>query len=154
MDDFEKKINHLLTDTYKNIVKVEERMLKSTQAPLSISELHLLEAVGNARGHSQTVSALAQALDITTSSVTIAVGKLVRRGYLCKDKSPVDGRSVRITLTREGEKIHRLHRYFHMKLVRSLVENFDDEERQALLSGLEKLDQFFLEKVSETEAQS
>lgn len=152
MDDFEKRINHLLTDTYKNVVKVEENMLKSTQSPLSISEIHLLEAVGNAEGHTQTVSALAETLDITTSSVTIAVGKLVRRGYLLKDKSLLDGRSVCITLTREGEKIHRLHRYFHMKMVRSLVENFDEGERRALLSGLEKLDKFFLEKVSETEA--
>jgi hypothetical protein len=46
LDSFEKELNDILVDTFRSILKVEEDTLKRTLIDLSISELHLLEAVG------------------------------------------------------------------------------------------------------------
>ena len=146
MDTFEKKLNGLLIDTFRQLTDVEANMARDANSPLSISEIHLLEAVGGSPEGVQSVSGIAAALGITLSSVTIAVGKLVKKGFLYKAKDKKDGRSVRISLTREGKRIYRMHRYFHYKMIRELTEGFNQKEKQVLLAGVEKLDHFFKEK--------
>ena len=149
MDTFEQKLNDLLVDTFRNITKVEEMIIQNGNTSLTLSETHLLAAVGDAPGGSLTIGELAAALGITPASVTVAVGKLMRKEYLIKNKSPTDGRSVVISLTRSGAKICRLHRYFHRKMVRSVTCGVSEAEKTALLSGVEKLDAFFSQKASE-----
>ncbi len=102
--------------------------------------------MGSGPGGVQSVSGIAAALGITLSSVTIAVGKLVRKGFLTKARSEQDGRSVCISLTKEGKRIYRMHRYFHYKMIRELTGGFDEKEKRVLLAGVEKLDHFFKEK--------
>ena len=145
MELFEQRLNELLTDTFRNVLKVEERTLRDTSSPLSISEIHLLEAVGNCQ-EVCTIRTIANALEITMASVTVAVTKLVHRGYLTKEKNSRDGRSVQVELTYEGKKIYRMHRLFHSKMVRAVSRGMEESEKSALLAGIEKLDKFFREK--------
>lgn len=149
MGAFESKLNDLLMDTFRNILKVEELMVQRDGTNLTLSEIHLIEAVGDAKDVPRTVTEIADALGITTASVTVAVGKLMRKNYLAKEKSPEDGRSVYITLTKAGEKIYRLHRYFHITMVRSVATGISNQEKDALLAGVEKLDNFFKNKAVE-----
>jgi len=143
------KLNELLELAYRDIQKVEHSMQRSVHSPLTISELHFIEAVGLRKNHPCTVSALAAELGITMASVTVAVNKLVTRGMLTKEKSPDDGRSVQIRLTREGQRMYRMHRYFHRQMVRELTQELTPEELKALLHGIEKLDAFFRKAVGE-----
>lgn len=151
METFEKRLNDLLVDTFRNILKVEEKMIRDTAGSLSMSEIHLLDVVGECGDSICTAGTLATHLQVTMPSVTIAVGKLTKRGYLSKKKSEKDGRSVLITLTHEGEKIYRLHRHFHQKMVHAISAEMTESEKTVLLSGIEKLDLFFREKVSKVE---
>ena len=51
MSLFEKELNDLLVQTYRSIGEMEEQMVcTSKQMNLSISEIHLLEAVGDTAG--------------------------------------------------------------------------------------------------------
>lgn len=153
MDAFENKLNFYLIDLYRRVVDLEKEMVTLTGSPLSISEIHLLEAVGDSEGGAQSVSGIAAQLGITLSSVTIAVGKLVKKGYLKKQRSERDARSVVITLNKESERIYRMHRYFHSRMIRELTRGLDEHEKQVLLTGVEKLDTFFKEKVEEVNKQ-
>ena len=75
MDDFAEKLNDLLVDTFRSILKVEEQMVNNMGSlNLSISEVHLLESVEKCGEAGGTVSELAKDLGITLSSVTVAVG--------------------------------------------------------------------------------
>ncbi len=144
MDRFEEHLNELLVSLYRSVEKMEESMLKSAKSlDLSISEIHLLEAVGKCSPQGCGISDLSQALEISLPSVTIAVNKLVTKGYLRKDKSPSDGRSVCISLTERGAKVDKIHQYFHKKMVSSIAKDLSEEEKQALTSGMEKLSEFF-----------
>lgn len=148
METFENRLNKLLIETFRDILKVEELILQKSDPNLSIGEVHLIESVRNGENRSRTVSEIASDLRIAVPSATIAVNKLVKKGYLIKEKSSEDGRSVHILLTHEGEVIYRLHSYFHLKLVRAAAEDMTKEEKDALLIGVRNLDDFFKKKVA------
>ncbi|MVB11463.1 MarR family protein [Caprobacter fermentans] len=151
LDSFERELNELLVDTFRSILKVEEDTLKSTRIDLSISELHLLEAAGKNPDQGRTISELAQELDITLPSVTIAINKLLKKGYVKKVKSGDDARMVFVVLTKPGRKVDNAHRYFHRQMVRKVSSEFSEEEKQILARGIAKLDKFFKMKSAEME---
>ena len=143
LNAFEEKLNLLLTDTYNNINKVEEDTLRRSGIDASISEVHLIDAVG--RAGEATVSAVAAILGITMASVTVAVNKLVERGMIAKEKNPGDRRSVRLVLTKEGVRAYRIHKYFHRKMVRAVLHGLSEGEREAVYMGVDRLNEFFKE---------
>lgn len=141
LDPFEEMLNNLLTDVYDGVGKIEEITLYQSKIDASISEVHLIDSVGRSEG--ATVSDIACDLGITLSSVTVAVNKLSKKGYLIKRKNPNDGRSVNIFLTRSGLRVYRLHRYFHRRMVRAITQDMSQTEKNILYSGLSKLNSFF-----------
>jgi DNA-binding MarR family transcriptional regulator len=151
LDPFETELNEILVDTFRSILKVEEDTLKSTKIDLSISGLHLLEAVGKNGKQGRTISELAQELEITLPSVTVAINKLLKKGYVKKEKCGEDGRRVYVVLTRQGSKVDHAHRYFHRQMVRQVSAEFSDREKQVLARGISKLDAFFRKKSAEME---
>ncbi len=144
MDDFSMKLNNLLVETFRTILKVEEQIIKSSDdIDLSISEMHLIESVGKVSENEKTISDIAEDLDITLPSVTTAINKLVHRGFVEKEKGQRDGRKVFVKLTKKGEQIDKLHKYFHEKMVRSVTKELTEDEKSAMLHGIEKLNTFF-----------
>lgn len=147
MNDFEFHLNNLLVDTFRTILKVEEKMIqRSDSIALSVSEVHLIEAAYTEGNSGKTISDISQTLGITLPSVTISVNKLVKKGFLKKEKNDEDGRSVYISLTDKGLRINKIHSYFHKKMVDQLSLEMTDLEKSAMVSGIEKLNSFFKEK--------
>lgn len=149
MDDFEVRLNTLLTDTYNNISKVEEKTLRESGLNATISEVHLIEEVGGQ--DCATVSSLAKRLGITTASVTVAVNKLAERGYITKEKNPEDGRSVYLRLTKQGLRVYRVHRYFHRRMVKAVITDLEEHEKQTIYDFVSQLNKFFIESVKSDE---
>lgn len=146
MNSFEAQLNELLVRAYRSIEIIEEASLqKIKNMNLTINEIHLLETVGPPAKTKlgKTVSEVSDSLGITVPSGTLAINKLVKKGYLEKTKSDTDGRVVYVTLTRAGQKAEHAHRYFHRKMVRSIAEDMTEEEKQVLLMGIQKMNQFF-----------
>lgn len=93
MEEYEQKLDNLLMDTFRDISKMEESILQNSSVPLSISEIHLVESVGDGAGKTRTVSEIASDLGITMASVTIAVNKLILKAFSERRKAPgTDGR--------------------------------------------------------------
>ena len=80
-------------------------------------------------------------------TVTVCVGKLVKKGYVTKTRSEKDARVAIIELTREGRKMNRLHRFFHEQMILAVESEFTEEEMECLLRCLRKLHAFFEEKL-------
>lgn len=143
MDDYSNKLNSLLIDTFRNVLKLEESMLKSMgDMKLSISEVHAIEAIGAEDGHPKTINRIAEMLDVSPPFVTNTVKRLESTGHVSKAKSGTDGRSVHIVLTRLGEKVDAVHRYFHKNMIKALVGDIGDNDKEVLISGLERLEKF------------
>ena len=148
MKPFEEQLNEVIVDTYRSILRVEENILKrSDQTDLSISEIHMLEAVGKGKDRRRTISELAEVLNITLPSVTVAIYKLMKKGYVEKVRGEEDGRIVYVSLTRQGRRIDSAHRYFHESMVRSIIRDMTESEMQALYKGVMKLDTFLKEQL-------
>ena len=77
---------------------------------LSVSEVHLIEAVRKSKDRALTVSEIASELDIAVPSATIAVNKLVKRFYYERKEQRRRPRCD-CPAHSEGEKIYRLQRY-------------------------------------------
>lgn len=61
MDAFCEHMNTVLVETFRSVLKVEEKALQQTsKLDLSISELHLVEAVGKCGTEGHTISGIAQ----------------------------------------------------------------------------------------------
>jgi DNA-binding MarR family transcriptional regulator len=138
----------VLVDTFWIILKVEEQTIhNSAKIDLTINEMHLIEAIGKDENKGKTISDLADEMYITRPSVTIAVNKLEKKGYVNKIKDEKDGRMVLVTLTKKGVKMDTIHRYFHENMVRNIGKEFTDEEKEVLIHAIEKLNIFFRSKL-------
>lgn len=150
MDKFDIELNSILVEVYHNILRLEEQALKKANGiSLSINEMHLIEAVGKGADEGKSISEIAEYLNITRPSATVAVNKLERKGYLEKVNSKDDGRVVRVHLTREGQVIDRYHHYYHKKMVSEISSEFSEEEKTYLLKAIYKLNDYFKKGIGE-----
>lgn len=146
MDDLNEKLNTVLVEAYSTILKAEEEMIKAVdKIDLSMSEMHMIEAVG--KFDNGSISDIAADLRITLPSVTIAINKLIKKGYVEKVKSSVDARVVQVKLTSEGNRINSMHRYFHKKMTDAVIKEMSEEEKAAVYMGVKKLKDFFDRKI-------
>ena len=154
MNPLEQELNELLVQAYRSIEQIEEQMLQASEhLNLTISEIHLLEAVGERRQDTEgkTIGEISECLGISPPSVTAAINKLVKKGYVEKKKSTVDGRLVHVTLTKEGHRANTAHRYFHTRMVRSVTSSLSREEQEPMLKGMRKLNCFFEQNLHKSE---
>ena len=143
MEAFETNLNSLLVDTFNSILRYEETALKSmSPSPVTVTEAHVLEAVGKQDGGSM-VSEIAAALRIALPTATVAIKKLEQKGFLTKTACTDDARRFIVSLTDAGKRIDRAHALFHTRMVRNISREFSDEEKDVLLRAVQKLQVFF-----------
>ena len=136
------ELNKMLSKTLGKISRSEEENVKKLgKGDLTVSEVRLIETVAE-NGGCCTVSELAKLLDVTLPTVTVSVNKLEKKGYIRKNKSSSDGRSVLVSLTENGEKTNRLHEYFQEQIIFKVTGQFSDEELENLCKCLRKLNNF------------
>ncbi len=135
MGEYDSKINELLVYIFDKILLTEEKALQvGTFADLTISEMHTLEAIG--LYESRTMSETAKDLSITTGTLTVAIDKLLRKGYVNRYKDENDRRVVRIELTKKGKLAFRLHQKFHKLMVERITQSLDDKEKEIIMRSL------------------
>ena len=148
MDDFEKSLNNVLVDTFNMILKFEESSLKKiASVPVTITEAHMIEAIGTQENEETTVSGIASILNVSMPTATVAVKKLESKGFIKKVPCPKDGRRTIISLTDAGRKIDRAHQLFHKRMVRNISNQFPEAEKELLFKAITRLSDFFKEKV-------
>jgi DNA-binding MarR family transcriptional regulator len=134
-----------LLNIFDNVLITEEKALsKGYFADLSIAELHTLDAIGpyEARAMSETASRLG----ITTGTLTVAIDRLVKKGYVDRNRDTKDRRVVRIHLTRRGKLAYRMHTKFHALLVRRIMEPLNTEQQELLTRTIQNIDQYVSEQ--------
>jgi len=148
MDDFEKSLNTVLVDTFNLILKFEEVSLKKVvSVPVTITEAHIIEAIGMCENKESTVSEIAFLLSISMPTATVAVKKLESKGFITKTPCAKDKRRTIISLTETGKKIDRAHGLFHRQMVRNISNQFQETEKDVLFRAVSKLSDFFKVRV-------
>lgn len=131
-------INKMLVEVYDDVNLIEEYSIKQgTFSDLSITEIHTIEAVG--LYGTKTMSEVSMELGITMGTLTTAVDKLIKKGYMERSRSDSDRRIVNVNLTNRGKLAYRIHEKFHLDMVKAIMLDFTPQEEEALLTALSKL---------------
>lgn len=131
-------INNLLVEIYDDISKIENYTLRQGEfKDLSITEIHTIEAIG--MYGSKIMSEIAEKLQITMGTLTTAIDKLIKKGYVERKRSETDRRIVNVSLTKRGKLAYRIHEKFHFDMIKSMVDDYSEEEEVILITALKKL---------------
>lgn len=145
MRNTEVLFNKLLVQLFNDILHIEEKSLKKTEVKdLSMTEIHTIEAIG-LEGE-RTMGEIAHDLRITVGTLTTAINKLIKKGYVERKRIEEDRRVVLVSLTGTGKQVYNIHYVFHDEMIKAIISEFTDEEERVLGLGLEKLNVFFEEK--------
>ena len=137
-------LNELLVKLFNDILQIEEHSLKNEKFnDLSITEIHVIEAIG--LNQERNMSSVARDLDITIGTLTIAINNLLRKGYVNRTRSEEDRRIVLISLTPKGKEAYQHHLPFTTKWSERPFE-LSQEEMKILISALENINGYFKEK--------
>lgn len=138
-------INELLVQLFNDVLQIEEQSLKEgIFSDISITEIHTIEVIG--MYSERTMSEVAQKLKITVSTLTTAINKLIKKGYVERKRIEEDRRVVLVKLTKKGKLAYRLHQRFHREMINNAIEGLSLDEEEILISSLNKLNDFFKEK--------
>lgn len=143
MTPAEQKINHFLVNVFNDVLHLEEDSIaKGPYKNLSVSEMHVLEAVQNGGG-SETMSELAARLRVTASTLTVAVKTLEQKGFLLRLREAADKRKVTVRLTEKAEGALACHAAFHEQLIAQVSARLNEEQMEGLAAMLSTLHSFF-----------
>lgn len=142
MEKKKRVLNELLVQIFNDILQIEEQALKQGVInDLSVTEIHTLEAIG--MYSEKTMSEVAQTLKITVGTLTTAINKLIKKGYVERKRIEEDRRVVLIKLTKRGKLAYRLHEKFHNDMINATIDGLSLDEEKVLISSLERLNEFF-----------
>ncbi len=133
------QLNQLLTEFYDKMSSWEQSVVKETG--YSLAQVHTIEVLG-VHG-ALRMKELAEKLGITTGTLTVQIEKLVAANLIERQAHPDDRRAIVVTLTQEGQAIHRQHNQLHLDLVKDLTRNIGSEQESVLLACLEKMNREF-----------
>ena len=78
-------INELLVEVFNHILSIEGQTLRERGVKLSMSEVHVLEAINNSP--TKTMGDVAKRLRITLGTLTTSVDVLVRKKYVTRNRA-------------------------------------------------------------------
>lgn len=137
-------VNEILVRLFANILDIEEKCLRIEFSDLSISEMHVIDNIGENK--ERTMSDTAKDLRVTSGTLTTAVDNLIKKGYVERRRSVEDRRVVKIKLTEKGMEAFKAHADFHKDLVISALQQLDSNEEGLLIKVLSNIDVFFNNK--------
>ena len=152
MEDFLlRKFNDTLSTSYVLYNRIEQIMFNSSKRfNLSVSELTMLEVINKSPVTGKMIGDIAHSLMITPSSVTIAVNRLEKKGYVARHRSTTDGRQVYVNLTEKGRHADRIHKRFRRNMAKDIACDMTIEEQSILLRCMERMNNFLLRKIAKS----
>ena len=141
MDTYE-TLNIILVNLFRDVMDLEQRaIITSEYHDITNNDMHVIEAVG--LGEPKNMSAIAKVLSVTMGTLTIAMNSLVKKGYVKRTRGKEDRRVVYISLSEKGKGAYQHHEKFHRHMIDEILKDLTEEETEALMKSLTKLDQWF-----------
>ena len=141
MDETMQTLNELLVDLFNHILLLEENYMAENNVNLSMTEVHILEAIK--KSNSNMMSAVAKRLMVTQGTLTTSINRLVKKGYVERYKDESDRRIVRLTLTKQADAVLAIHDRFHEQMIDSMIDKLHLDEQKQLLQSIQNVMEFF-----------
>ncbi|MCK5731435.1 MAG: MarR family transcriptional regulator [Tenericutes bacterium] len=135
-------VNELLVDIFNRILAIEGEALKSSGVKLSMSEIHVLEAITKVK--EPTMTNISKKLGITVGSLTVSINTLYQKGFVSRERDVEDRRKVVVGVLPKAEEALEKHNDFHNEMINSIFNDLKIEEDELLISSLKKLSSYFI----------
>ncbi len=144
-DPQRQQLNDFFVRVFNVLLSYEEQAIANSGfSDLSVREIHVLAAAERLAAEGKnTMSLLAEALSVSVSTTTVAVGTLVRKGYLRRESAPQDRRVILVFLTEKGKAANAFHSRYHERMADDAGQMLDEKELHLLLDALSRLGAFF-----------
>jgi DNA-binding MarR family transcriptional regulator len=137
-------INELLVEVFNHILSIEGDALRKQGVKLSMTEVHVLEAIRNA--DVPTMGNVAKKLRVTLGTLTTSVGVLVDKKYVSRHRDEHDRRKVLLKLSNSAFDVLKIHDQFHDEMIDSAFKDLELDKNEVLMKSLENLSNYFKEK--------
>ncbi|MBN2267999.1 MAG: MarR family transcriptional regulator [Acholeplasmataceae bacterium] len=137
-------INELLVDVFNHILSIESGILKEKGVKISMTEVHVLEAIRNV--DVPMMGNVAQKLRVTLGTLTTSINALVRKGYVIRYRDDKDRRKVFVELTDLAMNVLEIHDAFHDEMIESIFKDLELEKDETLLKSLENISNYFKQR--------
>jgi DNA-binding MarR family transcriptional regulator len=115
----------------RHVYDAEQRRLVSAHQASVLDHLDPIE--------STVLSDLAKHMGVTASTMSLAIDRLERNGYVTRQRDATDRRRVRLRLTDAGERVRRANSVLDPALVAEMLEQLPSAQRREALRGLQAL---------------
>ncbi len=123
------------------VVKLEEEERQhSSFTDLSVVEIHTLVAIGTEKP--RTMTQVAGILNISVSTLTTAVNKLLKKGYVERMRDSEDRRIVKVTLTEKGREAVEEHDHYHNMVVKDAISFLSRKEAVRFATSVNVINDF------------
>lgn len=113
------------------------RLDPQSRRRLSAHQGHILDHLDDVEP--TTLATLAAHMGVTSSTMSLAIERLVRRGYVLRDRDPRDLRRAQLRLSRAGARVKEAQQVLDPNRVAGVLRRLRPEERAAAIAGLELL---------------
>lgn len=137
-------LNDLLVVIFNQILSIEAEALRKQGVTLSMSEVHVLEAI--MKTDAPNMGSVSKRLRITMGTLTTAINTLVKKGYVSRVKDPLDKRKVLLRLTNKSLPVMKIHDAFHEDMISTVIKDLHIDQNETLIKSLESLSTYFREK--------
>lgn len=135
-------LNEVLVSLFRDVNDIEQKAIITSEfCDITNNDMHVIDAIGIDRP--KNMSSIARELSVTVGTLTISVNSLVKKGYVVRNRSSEDRRVVFISLSEKGVKAYYHHKKFHEQMIDSVVKELTEEELEALVKALTKLNTWF-----------
>lgn len=120
------------TDSFSKAIQKDVK-----QYGLNVTEFGVLEALYH-KGK-MTIKSLLEKVLITNSTMSYVIDQLIKKSYIKKTKSNLDGRSYFLELTKDGQALMDSAFNQHRDNMHSIIEVLTPEEEELLREWLKKI---------------
>ena len=125
-------LNEVLVSLFRDVNDIEQKAIITSEfSDITNNDMHVIDAIGIDRP--KNMSSIARELSVTVGT----------KGYVVRNRSSEDRRVVFISLSEKGVKAYYHHKKFHEQMIDSVVKELTEEELEALVKALTKLNTWF-----------
>ena len=146
MNQNECMIDKVLVHLFNDLLRIEEKTLQKHVGPLSMREVHIIEAVCAAQAEDNTMTVLAATLRVTVGSLTVAIKTLERKGYVQRQRSDTDRRRAHVIPLPPAIEVEQHHRAFHSRMVNAVTSAVPSSQLDVLISSLHAISDYFYDQ--------
>lgn len=117
--------DNLFKEFYYSLSNLEELTLDQSINCITHTEFNL---INNLKEKEITMNELADILNITMGTATVAINKLLKKGFVIRKKDEIDKRQVLVSLSKKGLKVKEFNEEFSRIINDTIYNNLSNDE--------------------------